>query len=127
MGINILSEITIGSPSKVMDISINFNHYYLYISGSSIQNHIYDETKSNSYKKISDLKKYYFEPFKQGILSSDKIKIGNFKSEMNYILATEGENYIKKCSIGLKPLYEEKEKDKANIIDFLKSNKYINS
>ncbi len=47
MGINILSEITIGSPSKVMDININFNHYYLYISGSSIQNHIYDETKSN--------------------------------------------------------------------------------
>ena len=128
MELNILSKITIGSPSKEMDININFSHYNLYMSGNSIPNHLYNEKESSSYRKLSDLKKYYFEPFNKGILSSDKIKIGNFKSEMNYILATEGGNYIKQCSIGLKPIYDEqKEKDIANIIDFLKSNNYINS
>ena len=128
MELNILSKITIGSPAKEMDININFSHYNLYMSGNSIPNHLYNEKESSSYRKLSDLKQYYFEPFNKGILSSDKIKIGNFKSEMNYILATEGGNYIKQCSIGLKPIYDEqKEKDIANIIDFLKSNNYINS
>ena len=124
MTINILSEIKIGDPlQQEMDIHINFNHYYLYFSNKSI----YDEKKSKAYEKLSDSKQYYFEPIKTGILSRDDIKIGNIHSKMNYILATEGENYIKKCSIGLKPTYEQKEKDNANIITYLKSTKEINS
>ena len=125
MKCDIYTEITIGNPSKKIKTLIKFNDFNLQLLGSNISNHIYDETKSSSYKKIENSKIFYNEDFEKGEKGIENIKIGNINlKEFPFILITEGKlNEI--SSIGLKPNYNYKDNPKANLIEELISQNKI--
>ena len=125
MKCDIYTEITIRNPSKKIKTLIKFNDFNLQLLGSNISNHINDETKSSSYKKIENSKIFYNEDFEKGEKGIENIKIGNINlKEFPFILITEGKlNEI--SSIGLKPNYNYKDNPKANLIEELISQNKI--
>ena len=127
MKVDIITDISIGSPSQNFETLIQFNQYNFYISGSNTSNHKYDETKSSSYQKKEDPKIFHGEIFIKGQNSTEKIKIGDNKfNDFPFLLITEGKNN-EISSIGLKPNTNIKSNKDINIIAQLKLAKIINS
>ena len=120
MKCDIYTQITIGNPSKIIKTSIKFNDNNLYLSGSNVSNHIYDETKSSSYKKLENSIQFYNEDFEKGEKGIESFIIGNIKlKEFPFILVTQ-ERINEISSIGLKPKSNFKNNPKANLIEELK-------
>ena len=96
----------IGTPIQKIPVYIKFDEKISYISGTKISNHLYDEKKSNTYKKDEEEKSYYGQtPFNLGIPSSDifKFETKNKKNEeinLKFILATQ-ESKSKEINTGV--------------------------
>lgn len=120
-----LITFSIGTPLKEIQLSLSFQLYTFYISGSKNSKFSYNEKNSKSYKQIL-INETYFDNYYKGFYSSEnfllqnKINLNNFP----FILATKNSGYLNK--IGLR-LMIEKEKNLPNFIFDLKKNNITKS
>ena len=120
-----LINFSIGTPLKQIQLSLSFQLYTFYISGSKNSKFSYNEKNSKSYKQIL-INETYIDDYHKGFYSSEnfllqnKINLNNFP----FILATKNSGYLNK--IGLR-LMIEKEKNLPNFIFDLKKNNITKS
>ena len=125
-------NIEIGNPIQNIPVIIKFNEYSFYISGNLVSNSIYNEKNSNSFSSNNKTEFSCSDnTFNLGFDAKENFHFKNIKNEnlkyenINFILATsiiKDDNNV----LGLK-IIKNKEKEKDNFINELKSKKIINN
>jgi len=123
----------IGEPEKKTPLIIKFNHYYYFISGSQIKNSTYNESNSNTYKRLSNELSEINPSFHiKGYKSEEKFKFPTNKNNLVtvnnffFYLSSESEiedNYLGFLGLQIKP--HKQSKDDNNFITLLKKNNII--
>ena len=125
-------NLEIGNPIQKIPVVVKFNEFSFYISGNLVLNSIYNEKNSNSFSSNNKTEFSCSDnTFNLGFYAKENFYFSNIKNDnlkyekIQFILATsitKDDNNV----LGLK-IIKNKEKEKDNFINELKSKKIINN